>query len=268
MLALWGVMGAAALHGDEAGGEELFRINCSACHLPQKMLVGPSLVEISTLYREKPEDFVAWCLKPGKKRKEAVQMPAMAHVPEADLLKIHAHILKAAEGLEEEAVTQGDVFADRSEGLKVQRIFMPQAGPAAIAVRLGNGYSLCWDAGECRLRYAWKGEFIDGYSYWKGNGNGLAKIRKEGELHVEELVEHPLADFDPAQVKFRGYRFNKTLGEVVFRYEIAGVKVEETYRKDWASYFRTFSVLGEGELKLREGGVLKKGKGWTKMYKF
>lgn len=55
----------------------------------------------------------------------------------------------------------------------VQRIFMPNAGPAAIAVALPGGQNLCWDAGECRLRYAWQGAFIDASDHWSGNGDQL-----------------------------------------------------------------------------------------------
>lgn len=58
----------------------------------------------------------------------------------------------------------------------VQRMFMPDAGPAAIAVALPGTQNFCWDAGQCRLRYVWEGSFIDAGDYWKGNGNSLAKI--------------------------------------------------------------------------------------------
>ena len=56
------------------------------------------------------------------------------------------------------------------------RIFMPDASPAAIAVALPHGVSYCWDAGNCRLRYAWIGGFVDPMPVWRANGNGLAKI--------------------------------------------------------------------------------------------
>ena len=58
----------------------------------------------------------------------------------------------------------------------VQRIFMPAAGPAAIAVALPNGQNYCWDAGACRLRYAWPGDFIDAEKHFAGNGSALAKV--------------------------------------------------------------------------------------------
>ncbi|MGY8644435.1 MAG: plastocyanin/azurin family copper-binding protein [Verrucomicrobiales bacterium] len=41
------------------------------------------------------------------------------------------------------------------------RCIRPDAGPAAIAVALPEELNVCWDAGNCRLRYAWSGGFID-----------------------------------------------------------------------------------------------------------
>ena len=40
---------------------------------------------------------------------------------------------------------------------KLVRTFMPGSSPAAIAVALPGGHAYCWDAGNCRLRYAWQG---------------------------------------------------------------------------------------------------------------
>ena len=41
------------------------------------------------------------------------------------------------------------------------RIFMRESGPASIAVALPNDQNYCWDAGACRLRYVWRGGFVD-----------------------------------------------------------------------------------------------------------
>jgi len=54
-----------------------------------------------------------------------------------------------------------------------QRIFMPDAGPAAVAIALVGSQNVCWDAGQCRLRYAWQGSFIDASENWAGNGKIL-----------------------------------------------------------------------------------------------
>jgi azurin len=57
-----------------------------------------------------------------------------------------------------------------------QRIFMPDAGPAAIAIALKGSQNVCWDAGQCRLRYAWQGGFIDASENWAGNGKVLPVV--------------------------------------------------------------------------------------------
>ena len=51
-----------------------------------------------------------------------------------------------------------------------------EAAPAAVAVALAGSQNVCWDAGECRLRYAWQGAFIDASANWAGNGNKLAAL--------------------------------------------------------------------------------------------
>ena len=67
----------------------------------------------------------------------------------------------------------------------VYRTYMPGASPAAFAVALPGGHNYCWDAGECRLRYIWKGDFVDGWAVWRSNGNGLAKIQGDVLLREE-----------------------------------------------------------------------------------
>ena len=58
--------------------------------------------------------------------------------------------------------------------------------PAAIAVALPGKVSYCFDAAECRLRYAWTGGFIDGSPYWKGNGSSQAAVT--GEIVYRETA--------------------------------------------------------------------------------
>ena len=111
---------------------------------------------------------------------------------------------------------------------QVKRIFMPEAGPAAIAVAVNDDLHYCWDAGECRLRYIWKGDFIDGWSVWKGNGNGLAAI--EGDVLLREDAS-PLSDLvssGNAPPQFLGYSL--TDGLPSFRWKVSGMVIEETIR--------------------------------------
>ena len=111
------------------------------------------------------------------------------------------------------------------------RIFMPDAGPAAIAVALQHGQSYCWDAGGCWLRYAWQGGFVDPWPVWQGNGNGLARI--EGKIYWRGGEAHPLRIGDPdvaPTVDFLGYR--KVDRYPVFSYRVNGILVEEGIREN------------------------------------
>ena len=47
--------------------------------------------------------------------------------------------------------------------------------PAAIAVNHGEKLSYVWDTTECRLLYAWKGDFLDMSPYWGGGDRGQRK---------------------------------------------------------------------------------------------
>ncbi len=106
-----------------------------------------------------------------------------------------------------------------------QRMFLPDAGPAAIAVALEGDQNYCWDAGACRLRYLWQGDFIDAKDYYASNGNALAEIL--GDVYWENPEGYPLTfgGMAPESVKFLGYDI--VAGVPEFRYEIDGVLVRE-----------------------------------------
>ncbi len=230
----------ALAFAEKPDGAQLFTTNCSACHLPDQMVVGPSLVEIRKLYLGKPDDFLKWCVAPQKKRPNAVDMPSMVHVGDEGLRLIYDHIMKVSVGLKEVKQKKGDPYAAspvQAKRPQVQRIFMPNAGPAAIAVALDDKVSLCWDAGDCRFRYAWNGGFIDGYPYWQGNGSSLAKI--VGELQYTEKSSPFKA---MGEVKFSGYRMEKELP--VFQYQLGDKKITETFKalSNGTGFSRTFTV--------------------------
>jgi len=231
-------------------GVQLFTTNCSACHLLDQMVVGPSLVEMRELYNGKPDDFVKWSIEPQKKRPDAIEMPSMVHVGDEGLRAIYEHVMKVSKGVQEKQQQSGDPFADspvQAKRPQVQRIFMPDAGPAAIAVALDDGLSLCWDAGECRLRYSWNGGFIDGFPYWKGNGSSLAKIL--GEIRYVEK-ESPFPDSE--QHKFYGYRIEE--GLPIFKYRLGERMFTESFSPmlgggGFSRHFTT-SPLSPGPLEL------------------
>lgn len=109
----------------------------------------------------------------------------------------------------------------------VYRTFMPDCGPAAIAVGLPGpegGQSYVFDAGQCRLRYAWSGGFVDNADQWDGNGRRLSKI--VGEIYFRDTAGFPWrvgTDTQPPQ--FKGYRLINRYPE--FRYIVSGVEVRE-----------------------------------------
>lgn len=57
-------------------GQRIFESTCAACHAADRVLVGPSLVEIAAIYRDNPAGLAAWTAQPGRKRAEMPPMPA------------------------------------------------------------------------------------------------------------------------------------------------------------------------------------------------
>ena len=108
------------------------------------------------------------------------------------------------------------------------RLFLPEAGPAAIAVALPGTQNFCWDAGTCRLRYAWSGAFVDPTQLFNSNGSKLAKVlgdiywRSGGD---EKTIGLQFGDSPANSVDFQGYRVVDGLPE--FHYEVDGVAVKE-----------------------------------------
>ncbi len=110
----------------------------------------------------------------------------------------------------------------------VQRIFMPESGPAAIAIALPGDLNACWDAGACRMRYVWKGEFIDAAKNWAGNGRELAELGGKpfwSSAADETTIRFGKADAAAPKAKFFGYALDK--GFSTFRYALDGVEVKE-----------------------------------------
>lgn len=122
------------------------------------------------------------------------------------------------------------------------RIFMPDAGPAAIAVSLPENLSYCWDAGACRLRYAWEGGFLDPKDYFDKKAEKHAKI--VGKIFYRDKTAYPLR-FSPEKipvVDFRGYRLIERYPE--FHYTIDGKDVYELIKpkEDGSGLLRSFRV--------------------------
>lgn len=123
------------------------------------------------------------------------------------------------------------------------RIFMEDAGPAAIAVSLPQDLSYCWDAGLCRLRYAWKGGFVDNTGIWKGHADAVAKI--VGTIFYREITSSPLRIGKPDELPladYKGYRLVNKYPE--FHYTLNGTDVYEMIlpKEDGKGLVRKFRI--------------------------
>lgn len=123
------------------------------------------------------------------------------------------------------------------------RVFMAGASPAAIAVNLPQAVSYCWDAGACRLLYAWQGGFLDFSDFWKGKGDAEARVA--GTIFYRDKTPFPLR-LDKTRalpvVDYKGYRLVNRYPE--FHYTIDGRDVYEllTPKADGTGLIRTFRL--------------------------
>jgi azurin len=108
----------------------------------------------------------------------------------------------------------------------VQRMFMPAAGPASIAVALPREQNLCWDATDCRLRYAWSGEFINANDHWTSKGQPTAAIPAPPWWRAVAGQGLRLKQNPDATRKFLGYRTQADGPE--FHYQVGDLEVFES----------------------------------------
>ncbi|MEM7600675.1 MAG: plastocyanin/azurin family copper-binding protein, partial [Verrucomicrobiota bacterium] len=123
------------------------------------------------------------------------------------------------------------------------RVFMPQAGPAAIAVALPHDFNYCWDAGNGRLRYLWTGDFLDATGVWRGNGNALGKVLGEEiwESHPGETVYGiQLGGSAAKDYRYEGYDLID--GIPLYHYQIDGTKITETLTSSEEQIHWSFTV--------------------------
>lgn len=123
------------------------------------------------------------------------------------------------------------------------RVFVEGASPAAIAVHLPFKLSYCWDAGVCKLRFAWKGDFIDNTDLWKGHFDASAKVL--GDIFYRDNTEYPLLIGEDAmvpKVSYKGYRVIDEYPE--FHYTINGLDVYEIIHpnEDGNGFSRKFRI--------------------------
>jgi hypothetical protein len=126
----------------------------------------------------------------------------------------------------------------------ISRAFMPESGPASIAVGFEDGESYNFDAGPAYLRYAWSGGFVDNVRHWAGNGNAYADVK--GQIYYRSSVGFPFrigSRGSAEKVEFLGYRLVDG-GVPEFRYTVDGAEIREkiTRRPGGKGLVRTFAI--------------------------
>jgi hypothetical protein len=127
----------------------------------------------------------------------------------------------------------------------VSRTFLPESGPASIAVGLPGGESFDFDAGVSYLRYAWRGGFVDNAPHWRGNGNAFATVI--GDVYWRSKVGFPFrlgASDSVPEVHFRGYRLGRG-SYPEFHYTVGGADVWERVerRPSGEGLLRSFTIV-------------------------
>ena len=123
------------------------------------------------------------------------------------------------------------------------RVFIDGASPAAIAVSLTKDLSYCWDAGTCRLRFAWSGGFLDNSELWKGKGDVSAKVI--GEVFFRDQTKFPLTFKEKGEIPifdYKGYSLINRYPE--FHYTLDGIDVYELIlpKEDGTGLIRKFRI--------------------------
>jgi len=123
------------------------------------------------------------------------------------------------------------------------RVYIDGASPAAIAVSLTENLSYCWDAGTCKLRFAWKGGFVDNTALWKGHRDAESLIL--GNVFYRDQVSYPLRIKDKnsiPKIDYKGYRLVDSYPE--FHYTVNGLDVFELIKpkEDQTGFLRTFRI--------------------------
>lgn len=67
---------------------------CSGCHAYKSRLIGPPIIVIQALYRNKPEQMSAWIANPGKIRQGFPEMPPQDYLSEELRLELARYILE------------------------------------------------------------------------------------------------------------------------------------------------------------------------------
>lgn len=74
-------------------GLKVFNQYCASCHKTDTKLVGPPVLEMASIYKDKTSDLQKWIKNPGKKRPDYPQMPGFAQLNQEQLDHLSEYIL-------------------------------------------------------------------------------------------------------------------------------------------------------------------------------
>ncbi len=80
--------------GESLPGETLFKNNCSVCHAATTRLVGPSMAEAASIYKNNKEGLKNWIKSPGRKRQDYPPMTGFPQLSDKQLTDISEYVLQ------------------------------------------------------------------------------------------------------------------------------------------------------------------------------
>ena len=167
-------------------------------------------------------------------------MPAMAHIPDADLKLIADYMLYAGSRVSRKALRANNIF--KEELGRTQRSFMPNSSVISFALRYNSDLSICWDAEKGMTRYIWKGK-IDPLAHFTGNGKVIPAI--VGDV-IAKSSRQPFSDLE-GKINFQGYKINSD-GLPTFFYQRGSVKIQETHSSENGNISWSYKVSGPSSL--------------------
>jgi mono/diheme cytochrome c family protein len=174
--------------GRKLVGKKAF--GCIGCHdiagVPSSGTRGPDLAAMNQ--RVRYDWYRRWLVQP-QRMQPGTRMPTVFNEgrsllddvlqgdagKQADAMWTYLSLgptLPLPEGLEP---PKGLVLAAKDRPVLL-RTFMPDAGSRAIAVGFPKQVSVAYDAAQCRLAYAWSGNFLDASPTWNDRGGNPAKV--------------------------------------------------------------------------------------------
>lgn len=215
---------------------------------------GPQLINLTT--RMRLEYFERWMRNPARIL-SGTSMPNYFGAQPAERARESIHTLWAGMELGAKAPVPdgyrtGDLEVTSEakpapgKDAVIVRWDMPEATPAAIAVGLPGGFSYCFDAGQSRLLYAWRGGFLDmtGTLLRKTDAKKLTPTAAlVGDMIWKSEPGFPFAVGAERSVpkrQFKGYRLIQGIPE--FHYQLDGMDVYEQLTVSGQSMLRTITI--------------------------